>query len=77
MVLSDKFGYGSNVAECPTSEIELFTRVSSFSLYTICLSFMLFSILDLKAEIRSDVFVLGHNSSLTVINSIYVTFFFI
>ena len=40
------------MAECRTSEIELYTRVSPFSLCIICLFVVLVSILVLKAEIR-------------------------
>ena len=46
------FSQGSNVAECPTCEIELFTWVSPLSLYIICVFVMAFSILVLKAGIR-------------------------
>ena len=72
MVLSVKVFEGSNVAECPTFEITLFTlTVNNLS---IC---YVISHISFEGEFVSDVLVLVHSSSFTFINSINVTFFFI
>ena len=75
MVLSVKFFEGSNVAECPTFEIKLFTlTVHNMSICYVN------SHISLEGEFgseESDVLVLGHSSSLTFKNSINVKFFFI
>ena len=75
MVLSDKFYEGSNVAECPTFEIKLFT----LTVHNLSICYVN-SHISLEGEFgseESDVSVLGHSSSFTLKNSINVKFFFI
>ena len=73
--LSVKFFEGSNVAECTTFEIKLFT----FTAHNLSICYVIFHI-SLEGEFSSEesyVLVLGHSSSFTFKNSINVTFFFI
>ena len=75
MVLSVKFFEGSNVAECPTFEIKLFT----LTVHNLSICYVN-SHNGLEGEFGSeepDVLVLGHSSSFNFKNSINVNFFFI
>ena len=75
MVLSVKFFKGSNVAECPTFEIKLFT----LTVHNLSFCYVI-SHISLEGEFSLEeygVIVLGHSSSFTFKNSINVTFFFI
>ena len=73
--ISVKFFEGSNVAECTTFKIKLFT----FTAHNLSICYVIFHI-SLEGEFSSKesyVLVLGHSSSFTFKNSINVTFFFI
>ena len=74
MVLYVKFFEGSNVAECPTFEIKLFT----LTVHNLSICYVI-SHISLEGEFgseESDILVLIHSSSLTFKNSINVTYFF-
>ena len=75
MVLSVKFFDGSNLPECPTFEIKLFT----LTVHNMSICYVI-SHISLEGEFSSEesyVLVLGHSSSFTFKNSLNVTFFFI
>ena len=75
MVLSVKNFESSNVAECPTFEIKLFTlTVHNLSICYVISHISLEGGFSLE---ESGVIVLGHSSSFTFKNSVNVTFFFI
>ena len=74
MVRSVKFFEGSNVAECPTFEIKLFT----LTVHHLSICYVI-SHISLEGEFdsdESDVLVLVHSSSFTCKNRINVTYFF-
>ena len=75
VVPSVKFFEGSNVDQCPTFEIKLFT----LTVHNLSICYVI-SHISLEGEFssdESDVLVLGHSLSLTCKKSINVTFFFI
>ena len=72
MVLSVKLFESSNVTECPTFEIKLFT----LTVHKMPICYVI-SHISFEGEFSSDVSVLGHTLSFTLIKSINVTFFFI